>query len=271
MSGPSAAVAVSAAVATVCLVLAASSCSTGSGSDAPGLPPSGGVDYQLGGAYEPSAGTAVVVRDATAEPAPGIYSVCYLNAFQSQPGTEDSWGELLLQDATGAPVADPDWPDEFLLDTSSASRRAEIADRLAPAIRGCADAGFDAAEFDNLDSYLRSGDAGTALTPAGNLALARQLTGVARDAGLASAQKNAPELAEEGKEAGFDFAVTEDCGAYGECAAYTTVYGSVLDIEYADAAEFAGLCRSGDLPEQAVRRDPGLVTPDDPGYAFDRC
>lgn len=269
-----------AAAAAVCLVVAASSCSAedadgAGGTGGPSLPPSGGIDYQLGGAYEPPAGTTVVVRDASADPVEGVYSVCYLNAFQSQPGTADSWGDLLLRDASGAPVADPDWPDEFLLDTSSAVRRAEIADRLAPEIRGCADAGFDAVEFDNLDSYLRSGDAGTerapGLTPTDNLALARLLTDVARDAGLASAQKNAPELAGEGKDAGFGFAVAEDCGAYGECAEYTAVYGTVLDIEYADATEFTGLCRSGDLPEQTVRRDLGLVTPEEPDYAFDRC
>ena len=273
-----------AAAAAVCLVVAAPSCSAedadgAGGTGGPSLPPSGGIDYQLGGAYEPPAGTTVVVRDASADPVEGVYSVCYLNAFQSQPGTADSWGDLLLRDASGAPVADPDWPDEFLLDTSSAVRRAEIADRLAPEIRGCADAGFDAVEFDNLDSSLRSGDAGTerapgltpGLTPTDNLALARLLTDVARDAGLASAQKNAPELAGEGKDAGFGFAVAEDCGAYGECAEYTAVYDTVLDIEYADVTEFTGLCRSGDLPEQTVRRDLGLVTPEEPDYAFDRC
>ncbi|MGO1890536.1 MAG: endo alpha-1,4 polygalactosaminidase [Corynebacterium variabile] len=125
-----------AAAAAVCLVVAASSCSAedadgAGGTGGPSLPPSGGIDYQLGGAYEPPAGTTVVVRDASADPVEGVYSVCYLNAFQSQPGTADSWGDLLLRDASGAPVADPDWPDEFLLDTSSAVRRAEIADRLA--------------------------------------------------------------------------------------------------------------------------------------------
>ncbi len=141
-----------AAAAAVCLVVAASSFSAedadgAGGTGAPALPPSGGIDYQLGGAYEPPAGTTVVVRDASADPVEGVYSVCYLNAFQSQPGTADSWGDLLLRDASGAPE-----------------------------IRGCA-----------------------------------------------------------------------------------------------DATEFTGLCRSGDLPEQTVRRDLGLVTPEEPDYAFDRC
>ena len=101
MSGPSAAVAVSAAVATVCLVLAASSCSTGTGSDAPGLPPSGGVDYQLGGAYEPSAGTAVVVRDATAEaPAGGVSSTA---------NDMTKWMAMVLGDgsANGQQIVEP--------------------------------------------------------------------------------------------------------------------------------------------------------------------
>ncbi|MBS1906559.1 MAG: endo alpha-1,4 polygalactosaminidase [Actinobacteria bacterium] len=231
------------------------------------LPPAGGFDYQLGGAYDPPDGTVVVARDSTDPPAKNRYGICYLNAFQSQPGQAADWKGLLLEGADG-PVADPGWPDEYLLDTSTAANRTAIAARVGALIAGCAKAGYDAVEFDNLDSYLRSNHA---LTPDDNLALARLLIAHAHAAGLAAGQKNALELAPEGRAAGFDFAVTEECGAYRECAGYQAAYPIVLDIEYSTADEYAALCRSGALPERSVRRDRELVKAGADGYAFGRC
>jgi len=47
------------------------------------LPPTGAApDYQLGAAYEPPAGVAVVARDRTADPTPGVYSICYVDGAQ---------------------------------------------------------------------------------------------------------------------------------------------------------------------------------------------
>lgn len=43
----------------------------------------------------------VVVRDSTDMPEPGLYSICYVNGFQTQPGAE--WPVELLVD--GAPQA----------------------------------------------------------------------------------------------------------------------------------------------------------------------
>ncbi|MGO1834542.1 MAG: endo alpha-1,4 polygalactosaminidase, partial [Actinomycetaceae bacterium] len=230
-------------------------------------PPSGGFDYQLGGPYDPPDGTEIVVRDSTAEPADGAYGVCYVNGFQSQPGESEDWGDLLLTGDDG-PVADPDWPDEFLLDTSIEVNREAIAGRLIAVVEGCADAGYEAVEYDNLDSFLRSEGL---LTPDDNLALARLLIEAAHGAGLAAGQKNAPELADAGAAAGFDFAVTEECGVFDECADYLAAYGVVLDVEYTGVAEFGELCESGVLPPQAVRRDVGLSTPGSSEYVFERC
>ena len=124
------------------------------------LPPTEGVfDYQLGGtADELSDGTPidVVARDATAAPLESAYNVCYVNGFQTQPGAD--WSEhpdALLRDASGDPVPDPDWPDEFILDPSTASARAAILEVISPVIEGCAEAGFDAVEIDNLDTWTR--------------------------------------------------------------------------------------------------------------------
>ncbi|MGJ0389309.1 endo alpha-1,4 polygalactosaminidase [Microbacterium sp. CGR1] len=257
------------------LLFALSGCTT-TVSDPPASfspPPAGATpDYQLGGAYDPADGVGIVGRDRSDEPAEGLYSVCYVNGFQTQPGELDSWPADLLLQSDGETVFDPDWPDEALLDTSTDDRRARIAETVAPWIEGCADAGFDAVEFDNLDSYTRSDDA---LSLDDNLALAVLLVDVAHDSGLAAGQKNAAEDAAVLHErAGFDFAVVEECAAYEECAAFTDVYGdAVIDIEYSDELPraFAEMCADDDSPASMVLRDRDLVTPGHEEYVFETC
>jgi hypothetical protein len=81
---------------------------SGEAATAPATLPAGArVDYQLGGAYAPGPGVAGVVRDRTDDPAPGLWSACYVNAFQTQPGAGGWPEELLLHDASGARVEDP--------------------------------------------------------------------------------------------------------------------------------------------------------------------
>lgn len=238
------------------------------------LPPADAApDYQLGGAYDPVAEVGIVVRDREAAPADGLYSICYVNGFQTQPGELDLWpDDLLLHDADGEPLIDAGWPDEVILDTSTADQRGAIVEVVGPWIRGCAEAGFDGVEFDNLDSFTRSDGA---LTAEDNSALATALVAVAHDAGLAAGQKNAAELAASMQaEAGFDFAVAEECVAYDECAAYSEVYGDhVIAIEYPDTltTPFAEACADTDTPASVVLRDRDLVTPGDPGYVFELC
>lgn len=236
-----------------------------------GLPPIGAVpDYQLGASYPPPAGVTVVARDRTEAPPEDVYSICYLNGFQTQPGELADWpGDLILHN-DDEPVFDPDWPDEALLDTTTESNREAIAAIVVPWIRGCADSGFDAVEFDNLDTYTRSDGA---LTLADNLALAATLVAAAHDAGLAAGQKNAAEDAAVLRdEAGFDFAISEECAAYDECDAYADVYGEhVIDIEYGDPAAFAAACEEDRMPRSAVLRDRGLTAPGDPDYVFELC
>lgn len=243
-----------------------------------GLPDEGGFDYQLGGAYPPPSGVDIVVRDSSAAPEPDLYSICYVNGFQTQPGDLDTWQEtpdLLLRDEAGEPVADPGWPDEYLLDTSTSDRRERIADVLTGTVDRCSEAGFDAVEFDNLDSYLRSDEA---LTSDDNLALATDLVALAHERGMEAAQKNTVEEAERGKEeVGFDFAITESCGAWSECDGYTGVYGeeNVLAIEYAEDLEeagtsFAQVCDS-DPPSRMILRDLDLVSESEPDHVFETC
>lgn len=247
----------------------------GGDDDAVALPPAGGrVDYQLGGAHPPADGAEIVVRDVTAEPAPDRYGVCYVNAFQTQPGALDRWlaehGELLLRD-DGELVTDPDWPDEVLLDTSTEANRTALAEIAGRDLGRCAEAGFDAVEPDNLDSWTRSHGL---LDDGDNVALAALLAERAHDHGLAIAQKNAPELGEAGRDAGLDFAVAEECEVHAECDAYTEVYGRhVIEIEYTDNGRdaFAAACAARGDDISVLLRDRDVVPADAAGYVSEWC
>ncbi|AQP47063.1 hypothetical protein BW730_05565 [Tessaracoccus aquimaris] len=228
-------------------------------------------DYQLGTAYPPADDVEILVRDRTASPVEGLYNVCYVNAFQSQPGEEQGWESagLLLLDG-GVPVVDEEW-DEALLDTSTPDARQAVAEVVGGWIDGCAEDGFAAVEFDNLDSHLRSHGL---LTVDDNLALASLLVDRAHRAGLAAGQKNAAELVDRAREIGFDFAVAEECQEYDECDAYTEAYGrGVIQVEYADQPEsnLAESCaaRGGEI--SVVRRDRDLVAPGEEGYLAQWC
>lgn len=236
------------------------------------LPPGALADYQLGGGYPPAPGVTVVVRDATDLPEPGLFNICYVNGFQTQPRAD--WpADLLLQAPDGTPLADPDWPDEFLLDIGSDRAREANVQRLWTTLQRCADKGFDAVEFDNLDSYTRSGGR---LNQGDALAFARLLVAAADALGLPAGQKNTAELGALGRdEAGFAFAVTEACHRWDECAAYTRVYGKdqVLGIEYADdlRGTFAEACADPDRPGSLILRDRLLTGPRHRDYLFDAC
>lgn len=123
-------------------------------------PPAGAVvDYQIGGAYPPAADVGVVVRDRSEPPVDGVYSVCYLNAFQAQSDEASAWSgqhaDLVLRGPGGDAVEDTEW-DEPLLDTSSDAKRSRLAAIVDGWLADCADRGFRAVEPDNLDSWTRS-------------------------------------------------------------------------------------------------------------------
>lgn len=257
-------------------LLLAAPVATGTGTTSPtavALPPAAPFDYQLGGAYPPPAGVGTVARDSAARPAPGTYGICYVNAFQTQPGRLRWWRRhhpTLLLRRGGREVRDADW-GETLLDTSTERKRRALARVVGRRIDACATAGFDAVEPDNLDSYQRSGGL---LRPTDNLRLAGMLARRAHRVGLAIAQKNAAELSSRGRRRGLDFAVVEECAVWGECDAYTRVYGEhVLEIEYTDngRATFPAACRTAAGRRPVVLRDRDLVAAGRPGYAYRRC
>lgn len=234
------------------------------------LPPAGeGFDYQLGGAYPPPPGTGIVARDHTASPAPGMYNICYVNAFQAQPDAEDEWDDdLLLRDADGEVVVDRDW-DEALLDIGTDAKRERVARKVGAWIDRCADKGFDAVEPDNYDTYTRA-PAGL-LTAGDAKAFLALLAGHAHREGLAVAQKNTPELAADRAEAGADFAVVEECGMYDECGDYTAAFGRhVVDVEYDDHG-MAKACEGWGDEIAVVRRDRDVLPEGEPGHVRRTC
>ncbi|MBD9389838.1 endo alpha-1,4 polygalactosaminidase [Agrobacterium sp. AGB01] len=228
-------------------------------------------DYQLGGSYEPPLGVTVVARDSTAMPAEGLYNICYVNGFQTQPDSQ--WPkEFLVIGKNGKAFADPGWPDEYLLNISSAALREQIAKRLTTSIAHCAEAGFDAVEFDNLDSFSRSKGA---LTQEDAVAFARLLVEIAHSNGLAAGQKNTPQLSkDERRTIGFDFAVAEECHRFDECSQYTRFYGDqVINIEYTDdlRGKFSAVCRDKNTPKATILRDRMLKAPGQKGYHYAHC
>jgi hypothetical protein len=222
------------------------------------LPPVGaGFDYQIGGAYPLPAGVSVVSRDWRERPA-GEYAVCYVNAFQSQPG--EHWPRSLVLRR----LEDPGWPGEFAIDISTGARRARAARHVERRVRRCAAKGFRAVEYDNLDSWTRYPSAPFGRADA--IAYARRLIRVAHRHGLAAAQKNTVEL--NGPKVGFDFAIAEECGRWHECARYERMYGQhVLAIEYR-RRDMRRTCR---LFRSVVLRDLDVSRVGAPGYRFGRC
>lgn len=272
--------------ATVLLVTALAGCSGGpsgpEGSDRASTPAVGkgirqppadaAFDYQLGGAYPPPSRTRAVSRDRTEHPEPGLYNICYVNAFQTQPGDAVDWWKrehprLLLRDRAGQPVIDEDW-QEPLLDISTQEKRADIAEVVGDWIDGCAAAGFSAVEPDNLDSYERSKGL---LTSADAVAFARLLAHRAHRKGLAIAQKNAADLIGRRATTGFDFAVVEECGSYQECPEFAAAYDNkVFDIEYR-TRDFERACRSWGKELSITLRDRDVRPAGEEGYVNRRC
>ncbi|MFC8225256.1 endo alpha-1,4 polygalactosaminidase [Streptomyces sp. NPDC057287] len=239
------------------------------------LPTAGmGFDYQIGGGYRPPDGVRAVSRDREDQPAAGLYNVCYVNAFQTQPGALAWWldahPDLLLRDEEGELVIDEGW-DEVLLDTSTPARRTQLTEIVGEWIDGCAESGFQAVEPDNLDSFERSKGR---LTEAHNAAFATALATRAHSEGLAIGQKNTTDLLDRHTGIGFDFAVTEECAQFDECGAYAEAYdGRVFAIEYEGEGDvgFGAACSAWGERISLVLRDLDVLPAGEKGYVYRSC
>ena len=233
-------------------------------------------DYQIGGDYPLPRGVSVVSRDwFIGSPDPAAYSICYVNAFQTQsdedgvdrPDEQSNWPPGLVLEALGD---DPNWGGEYLIDLSSAAKRAQAANWVQPMIQTCASKGFEAVEYDNLDSWTRMD--GTPLedeVPFGKaqaIAYAELLTDRAHALGLAVAQKNGLELnrRQARTRIGFDFAIAEECGRFSECQDYRPLFGNrVIVIEYR-RRDFRRACKAVGRKMSVVLRDRDVTRPGSP-------
>ena len=272
------------AVATVVAVAVALSHLTPAMSADWTLPPANAkVDYQIGGDYRLPAGVKIVSRDWFSGNAPAsVYAICYVNAFQTQadergvdrPDEKSNWPRHLVLTELGD---DPNWGGEYLIDLSTANRRNEAAAWVQPMIETCARKGFEAVEFDNLDSWTRfDGTPRDDDLPFGRaeaVAYAALLVAEAHRLGLAAAQKNTVQLTkgEARERIGFDFAVAEECGRYRECQAYRELYGDhVIVIEYR-AKDFRNVCQRFGAKLSIVLRDVNVSMPGSRSYVYRAC
>ncbi|MFC0626636.1 endo alpha-1,4 polygalactosaminidase [Kribbella deserti] len=231
-------------------------------------PPQAPWDYQLAGPYPPAGGVKVVSRDRTAPAVPGRYNICYVNAFQVQPGAQSEWdSDLLLKGANGNLVMDEEW-GEPLLDLRTDAQRRRIAAKVNRWIDGCAAAGYQAVEPDNYDSFSRSKGL---LRPEHATAYIKTLADHTHKRGLAIAQKNTLELAGQRESLGLDFAVVEECGQHNECRQFTSHFGTaVVIVEYTDQGLENACATVGDQVS-VVRRDVAVSTPGSAGYVRKTC
>jgi len=238
-------------------------------------PANGRFDYQIGGAYKPLPSVRIVDRDRTSHPAPGVYNICYVNAFQTQ-AYQDGWWKKhhpsLLLRRNGTLVEDPGWAGEIILDTSTPAKRHALARVIGGWIAGCAKKGFDAVEPDNLDSNTRSHHL---LTVADNMDYAALLAKRAHQVDLAFAQKNDAELAAHWqKKVGFDFAIAEECQVYSECFHYLKAYGNhVIEIEYTDNGRkyYNQACAARGSRISIILRDRDVVPRGRKAYVYRAC
>jgi hypothetical protein len=247
-------------------------------------PVDAGFDYQIGGDYRLARDVSVVSRDwFGGRDAPGDrYTICYVNAFQTQadergvdrPDERSNWPRWLVLFSLGA---DPNWGGEYLIDLRSPAKRNAALRHVRPMVDRCAAKGFEAVEFDNLDSWTRfDGTPRADEVPFGRraaVAYAELLSDYAHRRGLAVGQKNTVELGRRTarQRIGFDFAIAEQCGRYRECRDYTAIYGNhVVDIEYGRRG-FRAACAAVGRRVSVVLRDVMVSTPRSPSYRRRAC
>lgn len=160
----------------------------------------------------------------------GVHVVCYFNA-----GAYENWRpdkDAFPRSVIGKPLEG--WAGENWLDVNQSAALLPIMERR---MDDCVEKGFEAVDPDNVDGYTQ--DSGFAISPEAQVRYIRALAAAAHERGLSMGLKN--DTDQLGELAGdVDFAVNEECVAYGECGVYRdflTAGKAVFNIEYAgDAA-----------------------------------
>jgi hypothetical protein len=167
--------------------------------------------------------------DSTPELIAGLHGdgrrvVCYLSAGSVEDWREDF--DRFDEADIGEPLAD--WEGERWVDIRSPDVHAIMLARLDLA----RDKGCDGVEPDNVQGYQDT--TGFALTYDDQVAYNRLIATAAHERGLAVGLKNGgPQVADLLDV--YDFALTEECHEYGECAPFSefiTARKPVFDVEY---------------------------------------
>ena len=174
---------------------------------------------------------------------------------------------------------DPNWDGEYLIDLSTAEKRTAAVAWVKPMTQACAAKGFQAVEFDNLDSWTRFQDSPVAAQPpfgrAEAVAYATLLVADAHALGLAAAQKNTAELSktEARGQIGFDFAIAEECGRWQECGRYRANYGNLVYVIEYRKKDFRADCKKKKLRKRLaiVLRDINVTRPGSGTYVYRAC
>ena len=167
----------------------------------------------------------------------GAKVICYISVGSREdwrPDKDQFPKEVLGKDYDG-------WPGEKWLDIRQ-------IDKLAPIMRArfdlCKTKGFDAIEPDNMEVY--DNETGFPLTYADQLKYALWLAEEAHARALAIGQKNASDQTKDLVKL-YDFAITEDCFAYGWCgemSPYIQAGKPVFAAEYTDMdIDFTSACK----------------------------
>ena len=160
----------------------------------------------------------------------GGHAVCYVSA-----GTWEDWrpdARRFPSRVLGTPVVA--WPGERWLDIRQLN---VVSPLLRARAEKCHEAGFDAIDWDNVDTYMQK--SGFAITAKDQLAFNKMLAKTARELGLTVGLKN--DLAQARVlEPHFDFVVSEECQRYQECgllAPFALRKKAVVQIEYGISPE----------------------------------
>lgn len=151
----------------------------------------------------------------------GGYAICYVDAgsieryrpdFERFKSWDRSHGGALL----GNPFSKR-FPNEYWANIGEPAQRRFLLGMMAARTAGCAEAGFDAVEYDVVAAH-ESGKrvTGFAVSAGDQLAYNRGLAAIGHEHGLAVGLKNdlsqARRLVDD-----FDFAINEECAGYDEC------------------------------------------------------
>lgn len=151
----------------------------------------------------------------------GGYAICYIDAGSIERYRPDyerfvAWNESHGDSLLGNPFSKR-FPNEYWANIGGAKQRAFLLRMMDERTARCAEAGFDAVEYDVVAAH-ESGKrvTGFPVSAADQLAYNRGLAAVGHGHGLAIGLKNdlsqARQLVDD-----FDFAINEECAGYDEC------------------------------------------------------